>query len=282
MVGWFIDSHAHASTLGLGYGEVVRRFRAAGGRLIVLVQLPPSSYGYSTDLDGVGRSLNIHTNACAEVKKELGGVLCFVGIHPATVDRLVRSSRGADLVYHELLASYMKVIENLLREGLADGLGEFGRPHYSSPPESFVVNELLLVESMKLAKDYDVPIHIHSENAGFITLESIKVFTNLTGLPRSRVLVHHVPPSQARLYTEAGFYVSVVGRTEVVKELGDSCSNVLVESDYLDDPKRPGAVTYPWSLGPEVMGAVKAGLLEEACAERILQVNPASFYGLPE
>jgi hypothetical protein len=30
------------------------------------------------------------------------------------------------------------------------------------------------------------------------------------------------------------------------------------------------------------MGAVKAGLLEEACAERILQVNPASFYGLPE
>ncbi len=280
MAGWFIDSHAHASTTGLGYREIVKRFKAAGGRLIVFVQLPPSSYGYSTDLEGVRKSLDTHIGICSEVRKELGGVLCLVGVHPATVDRLVRSSKNVDMVYRELLTSYMRALEDLLRKGLADGLGEFGRPHYPSPPESLVVNELLLVESMRLAKDYDVPIHIHSENSGFITLESIKTFTNLVGLPKDRVLVHHVPPSQAPLYAEAGFHVSVVGKAEVVKELRGLCRNVLVESDYLDDPKRPGAVMYPWDIGPEVMRVVEAGIMERECAEKILLENPASFYGV--
>lgn len=279
MAGWFIDSHAHASTTGLGYREIVKRFKAAGGKLIALVQLPPGSYGYSTDLEGVRKSLNTHITMCSEVKKELGGVLCLVGVHPATVDRLIRSSKNVNLLYQELLTSYMRVLEELLRNGLADGLGEFGRPHYPSLPESFVVNELLLVESMRLAKDYDVPIHIHSENSGSITLESIKIFTDFVKLPKDKVLVHHVPPSQTPLYVEAGFYVSVVGKAEVVGELKYSCKNVLVESDYLDDPKRPGAVMYPWDIGSEVMNAVEAGLLERECAEKILQENPTSFYG---
>lgn len=281
MQDWFIDSHSHASTVGLGYVEVVKRFKSSGGRLIALVQLNPGSYGLRDDLEGVMRSLELHVRLCNTVKRELGGVLCFGGLHPATVDRLVRAAQDASRLYRELEDRYMRKLELLLRDGLLDGLGEFGRPHYPVPPESWAVNELLLARGLAIAKDAGVRIHIHSENAGLVTLESVGLLVDSVGLRHERVLVHHAPPSHVPLYAGGGFYVSVVGRSQVVRELGDNCSNVVVESDYLDDPRRPGAVVYPWELRREVSRAVEEGRLSAACAERILQANPAAFYGAP-
>lgn len=281
MSDWFIDAHSHASTLGLGYDEVVKRFKSSGGRLIALVQLNPGGYGLHDDLEGVIRSLDLHVRSCGRVKRELGGVLCFGGLHPATVDRLVRNARDASRMYGELEEKYMKKLELLLREGILDGLGEFGRPHYPAPPESWAVNELLLAKSLTIAKDVGVRIHIHSENAGFVTFKSVRFLVDSIGLRHESVLMHHVPPSHASLYASDGFYVSVVGRSQVVRGLGNECSNVVIESDYLDDPRRPGAVVYPWDLRREVLRAVEEGALTSSCAEGILQTNPAVFYGMP-
>lgn len=280
MVDWFIDAHAHASTIGLGYEEVVRRFKSLGGKLIVLVQLNPGSYGLDEGLDGVMKSLDAHARLCSRVRREYGGVLCFGGLHPATVDRLVRAVRDVVGVYRELEEKYMKKLEDLLKNGLLDGLGEFGRPHYPSLPESWAINELLLVKSLTIAKDTGIRVHIHSENAGYITLKSIKLLVDSAGLPHENVLMHHVPPSHVQIYARDGFYVSVVGRSQVVRELGSECPNVLVESDYLDDPRRPGAVVYPWELKREVLRAVDEGWLSNNCAEKILQVNPVVYYGV--
>lgn len=281
MIEWFIDSHAHASPLGLGYDEVVRRFKLGGGRFIVLVQLTPGGYGFENDLEGVVKSLEAHVALCDKVKREHGGVLCFGGLHPAVADRLARSTRGVDSVYSEIERGYMKKLENLISEGLLDGLGEFGRPHYPSPPESWAINELLLVRSLETARDLDVPVHIHSENAGLITLRSLKLFVDKVGISREKILVHHVPPSQTSIYTREGFYVSIVGKFEVVKTIGSECLNVVIESDYLDDPRRPGAVAYPWDLKHEVLRAVDEGFITEECGEKILMLNPTAFYRVP-
>ncbi|MEM4876084.1 MAG: TatD family hydrolase [Sulfolobales archaeon] len=278
MIEWFIDAHAHASTLGLGYDEVVRRFRSSGGKLIVLVQLNPASYGLDESLDGVMKSLELHVKLCNEVKKKYGGTMCFSGLHPSTVDKLVRSNRGVERVYRELEENYMKKLELLLSNGLLDGLGEFGRPHYPSPPESWVVNELLLLKSFTVAKDTGTKIHIHSENAGLVTYKSIKLLVDSVGLPHENVLMHHVPPSQVEIYTRDGFYVSVVGKSQAVSGLSSECTNVLIESDYLDDPRRPGAVVYPWDIRREVLKAVNEGRLSSVCAEKVLQFNPAVYY----
>jgi len=278
LIEWFIDAHAHASTLGLGYEEVVRRFKSSGGRLVVLVQLNPASYGLDESLDGVMRSLEVHVRLCDRVRREYGGTLCFSGLHPATVDKLVRSARDTERVYRELEENYMKKLESLLVSGLLDGLGEFGRPHYPSPPESWAVNELLLVKSLTIAKDTGTKIHIHSENAGLVTYRSIRLLVDGVGLPHENVLMHHVPPSQVGIYIKDGFYVSVVGKSQVVRGLSSECTNVLIESDYLDDPRRPGAVVYPWDIRREVLSAVSEGWLSSVCAERVLQVNPMVFY----
>ncbi len=280
MVGWFVDAHAHASAVGLGYEDVVRRFRAAGGRLIVLVQLNPGSYGLSESLEGVARSLEAHVSLCNRVKREYGGVLCLGGLHPATVDKLLRASGNPVETYRRLESEYVGRLESLLREGLIDGLGEFGRPHFPTMPESWAANELLLLRALEVARDANAVVHVHSENAGLLTLESLRVFVERAGVSRERVLVHHAPPSHAHLYAEEGFYVSVVGKSRAVGELGSECSNVLVESDYLDDPRRPGAVMYPWDIEREVSRAVEDGLLTSKCAERVLRENPSVYYGI--
>lgn len=277
---WYVDSHAHASTAGLGYEVVVREFKKAGGRLIALVGLTPGSYGLEVSLDGVLKSIDVHLQLCSKVRKELGGVLCLAGVHPATVDRLARSSKSLDVLYVELVEGVMKYLERCLRDGLADGLGEFGRPHYPAIPESTALSEVLTAKAMELARDYSLPIHIHSENSGRVTSESLKILAKYAGLRVDRVLVHHVPPTQVATYTSEGFYVSVVGKYEVLSSLGSSCKNTLVESDYLDDPKRPGAVMYPWDIPREVSEAVSRGSLTPECAREVLQRSPARYYGV--
>jgi TatD-related deoxyribonuclease len=277
---WYVDSHAHASTVGLGYEAVVREFRRSGGRLIALVGLTPGSYGLETSLDGVLRSIDIHLRLCSKVRGELGGVLCLAGVHPATVDRLARSSRSLDSLYVDLVERVMKHLERYVREGLADGLGEFGRPHYPATPESIALSEVLTVKAMELARDYSLPIHIHSESSGRVTSESLKILARYAGLSLDRVLVHHVPPTQAPTYTSEGFYVSVVGRSEVLSNLASRCERVLVESDYLDDPRRPGAVMYPWDIPREVGEAVSRGALTPDCAREVLQRSPLRYYGV--
>ncbi|MEM4935730.1 MAG: TatD family hydrolase, partial [Sulfolobales archaeon] len=174
--------------------------------------------------------------------------------------------------------NYMKKLEFLLSNGLIDGLGEFGRPHYPSPPESWVVNELLLLKSLTVAKDTGAKVHIHSENAGLVTYKSIKLLVDGVGLPHENVLMHHTPPSQVEIYTRDGFYVSIVGKSQAVSRLSGECTNVLIESDYLDDPKRPGAVVYPWDIQREVLRAVNEGRLSSTCAEKVLQSNPTAYY----
>lgn len=277
---WYVDSHAHASTAGLGYETVVREFKKAGGKLIALVGLTPGSYGFETSVDGVLRSIDVHLQLCSRVRKELGGVLCLAGVHPATVDRLARSSRSLDSLYVDLVERVMKYLERSVRNGLADGLGEFGRPHYPATPESIALNEFITAKAMELARDYSLPIHIHSESSGRVTSESLKLLARYAGLSLDKVLVHHVPPKQASTYTSEGFYVSVVGRSEVLSNLGNRCERVLVESDYLDDPKRPGVVMYPWDIPREVSEAVSRGSLTPECAREVLQRSPLRYYGV--
>lgn len=276
------DAHAHVSPLGLGAKAVVKRFKDAGGWFIALVSLPPNHYGFSMGLEGIIKSFESHVIECSKAREESVRVACLAGVHPAYVDELVRvaGSHKTGKVL-EIIEKALKYLEKLKLEGKIDGLGEFGRPHYKTLPESVVVNEIVLMKVLEICRDTDSIIHLHTEQGGVATVASIDYLIKFAGVPKNKVVFHHVSTSLAKTVEEFGYVMTVLGREDLLTNMLETrITNVLVESDFIDDPKRPGAVMYPWDISREVEKLLSKREYSEIL-EKYLIDNVVSIYGVP-
>jgi len=267
------DCHTHTNPLkGLGMRIVAKKFRDVGGWFIGLVSLPPSHYGLDSTPEGYKKSYDLLIEEAAIAREAGLSVRTFIGIHPADVDKLV-IKLGTDRAL-SIVDNVLKIIEDYIKRGIVDGLGEFGRPHYKSVPESFSINEYLTLRALELARDYDVPIHLHLEQKGLATVRSISAIAKILGIGKTRVIVHHVDTKTALSCSEEGYPHTALARYELLKSILHSVSDVsktLVESDHIDDPKRPGVAMYPWEIANSVEKLCAEGL--EKSLHRILVDN---------
>ncbi len=285
------DGHSHASPKGLGGFEICKRFKRHGGWFIALVSLPPNHYGLEDDLNSLLRSFELHIRECARGREAGIKVACIAGIHPAYVDRVIKrvGPQGA----YEVIAKLTEVLEILrryLREGLIDGLGEFGRPHFKTLPESFVANEILMSKALSIAKDEDCVIHLHLEQAGELTVESIRLKTLSIGISPARVILHHSSLSMLPAASAIGLSTTITCRHEaLIKAFRSGLTEFMCESDYIDDPRRPGVVMYPWSIKEEILKATEeltplasAGSIDIGDAiNKVMIDNICKAYGVP-
>jgi len=282
MILKFADAHTHTNPVsGMGMKTVAKRFRDLGGWFLAIVSLPPSHYGLPPTLEGYRKSYEILLRECS-VAREFGlQVACIVGIHPADVEKLVTRtspSRYRDLI--ELYTRVLNVIEELLRNGAVQGLGEFGRPHYRANPEAFALNEFITIRALELAKDYNVPIHIHCEQSGDIAVKSLKVLAKLVGIDKRLVVIHHADTKTLISASRAGFSCTVLGRYELLKSLISQGVDpvFMIESDHIDDPRRPGVAAYPWEIVESQRRLLDEGLVNEDYLQRINVENIRRVY----
>ncbi len=259
------DSHTHTNPIqGLGMKEVAKKFKAVGGWFIALVSLPPSHYSMPPTLEGYSKSFEIVIKE-AKIVKELNiEVRKFIGIHPADVDKNI-ARLGIDKAL-EVVDSVMHLIENLIKNGVVDGLGEFGWPHYKALPEAFSANIYTTIRALELAHDYDVPIHLHLEQKGEVTIRAIYKLMESVGVKRERLIIHHVDTKTYASAVRRGFYATALGKVEllsrIIRNVHD-VSTLLVESDHIDDPKRPGVAMYPWEIRDCVNSLLSMGVNED-------------------
>jgi len=249
-----VDGHLHSSPKGLGGYAIATKFKDVGGVFMVLVSLPPNHYGLPGGLEGLIKSFDLHVRECKAASEAGVLVVCLAGIHPSYVDSLVKDLglHRIDEILH-IIENALKHLITLRREGLIQGFGEFGRPHYKTLPESLVLNELIMSKVFEIAKDTDSIVHLHLEQAGIATVKTVDAYLRSANLPKKRVIFHHASINVARYAEELGYYSTILGREELIaKALSLNLKNVLIESDYIDDPGRPGVVMYPWELVKEV------------------------------
>ncbi len=249
-----VDGHLHSSPKGLGGYAIATKFKEVGGVFMVLVSLPPNHYGLSEDLDSLIKSFKVHVRECNEASKVGIAVVCLAGIHPSYVDRLVKKlgPHRIEEVLH-IIREGLKHLITLRRENLIHGFGEFGRPHYKTIPESLILNEFVMSEVFEIARDTNSVVHLHLEQAGIATVKTVDAYVRLANLPKKHVVFHHASIDMAKQAEELGYYSTILGREELItKALNLNLSKILVESDYIDDPERPGIVMYPWDLVKEV------------------------------
>lgn len=276
----FSDAHLHSNPVkGLGAERIAKKFRKEGGWFISLVALPP--YHYNIVEPGVNsyrKVLEIVRREAAKAREQGLEVTVFVGLHPAEVDNLYKQGLKGEEVF-KLAEEVLKLVENAIREGLLNGVGEVGRPHYSTSPERTVLAEAIMMRALVLAKDYDVPVQLHLEQGGFPTAYTIRFLVDRIGIKPERVLLHHANFETATWADRFELYSTAPVKQYNDKYITHKLSRYMIESDFLDDPQRPGISAYPWDIPATVKNHLARGLITEEYAYKIMVDNVVKFFG---
>ena len=268
----FADGHSHTNPVkGLGIKNIAKRFKQVNGWFIALVSLPPHHYDLDETLEGYKKSFDILINECRVAREEGLRVACFAGIHPAEIDRMVSQNPKHSEKVIEFAEQVLNYIAKLVKDGLINGIGEIGRPHYKAAPESFVVSEIVLRRALEVARDLQCPVHLHLEQGGFVTAKSIADAISLLQLNREKVILHHVDVLTAVYAQSLGLLFTVPGKLPILSEVFKRLKPVyMIESDFIDDPKRPGVSSYPWQIVENQLKLLSEGMVSE---EYLYKIN---------
>jgi TatD-related deoxyribonuclease len=266
-----LDDHMHLDPArGRGL-EAVRDFRRLGGTHLLVVNKPSWHLGVEADAGEDFRAVFEETLETVARADEIldGEARAVLGIHPGLISRLV-DERGFDPdPAGELMRAGLDVAAEYVREGRALAL-KSGRPHYDVSEATWEASNETLRHALALGADLDCAVQLHTEASE--DLSEIAEWAEERGQPAERVVKHY---ASGRLQ---GPTPSVMSREEWLTEAADRGEPFLMETDFVDDPDRPGAV-----MGPKTVPRRVRWLLEDDREEavRIAHVEtPSQVYGL--
>jgi TatD-related deoxyribonuclease len=232
-----VDHHCHLSEAGAV--DAAHRFARAGGTHLFLATqqygpAPPASLEeYRAQFET--------TDAIARRVTESTGVSVYRVVAPYPVDLLRLAERIGLPEAQRVLESATELAGRWVEEGRAVALGEVGRPHFAVEEPISVASEAVFRRSLEVARDVGCPVVVHSEDLDPAGYQALAAFAARAGFPLGR-LVKHYARTFVPVGKRAGVVPSFLATRELVsKSMGDP-GPWFWETDYLDDPRRPGAV----------------------------------------
>jgi len=232
-----VDHHCHLSASGEGV-EAVRRFRKAGGTHLFLAtqqygpRVPASVEEYGGQFE--------QTEAIAKRAEELG-VTVYRVVAPYPIDLLTLSTTVGIPEAVRVQEGALDLAGKWVREQRAVALGEVGRPHFPVPPEVWEACESVFVYALGVARDVGCPAVVHSEDLDSAGFQGLADLAARVGFPVTKLVKHY-----ARTLVDArergGVVPSFLASRELARESLADPGPWFWETDFLDDPKRPGAV----------------------------------------
>lgn len=243
--GPIVDHHIHLDKSGQGI-EAAKAFKASGGTSILLVHKPKFS---SLPIDGEGyRAAYSSTLEMADhIRKKVDiGVGVILGPHPVAWDH--QADEIGVQAASEIHLEAVSIALDHVNERDAVGLGEVGRPHYAVSEERWEYANDLLIDVLKMAKEDDSAVQLHVEENGEETCRTIDAIRSKSGLDRKKTIRHYAPPNLSDTFRSKLPCTVSVGRgsiTQIIDSWNEGAAYWGMETDYLDDPRRPGAVLGP-------------------------------------
>ena len=255
--------------------EAAKAFKRTGGTHIFLVSKPSWTIGVTVNQPEDYHQVFRETVEMAEAVNKIG-VTAFpvLGVHPAAITKMY-GRVGLDRTI-ELMRSGLEIAAGYVEEGLAVGM-KSGRPHYEVEPDLWDASNEILVYAMELAKDADCPIQLHTETATVEGINELAGMARKAGLSPEKVVKHFSPPMIPE-FARCGIWPGVLAGKGMIEEALTQGSRFMMETDYIDDPQRPGAV-----LGARTIPRKTLALVEEWGEEvfwKIHKENPEKVYGV--
>jgi TatD-related deoxyribonuclease len=266
-----LDNHIHLDPdAGRGLDAVADFVHLGGTHLLVvnkpswhLGDVPESAadfdHAFAVTLDVVDRATGILPGRAWPV----------LGVHPGLVSRLVDDAGLAPAAAADLMCAGLDRAAEHVRRGDALAL-KSGRPHYEVSDAVWAASNEVMCHAFALGAELDCAVQLHTEATDDLT--EVAAWAEERGLPAHRVVKHY---AGGRLAGPTPSVMSDTDRLTVAAEAGEP---FLMETDFVDDPDRPGAV-----LGPKTVPRRVRWLLEDGyddAVERAHVRTPERVYGI--
>lgn len=270
------DNHFHLDPRGL-YLDAAKMFEKAGGTHLMLTHLPYDDLPLTSGEDYArAYARTVHT---AELVRRETKVTVFVAVGPYPVDLLrLDESLGLPAAV-EAMKRGMDLAAELVREGVATALGEIGRPHFRVASDLWAASNEVLRYGMASAKDVGCAVILHTEDPTPDIFSEFGGMADAAGLPREKVVKHHSPPLVLANEVQ-GCVPSVLAREDHLREALRKGGPFLMETDYIDDPRRPGAVLGPATVPRKTAKLRANAVLTDDDAAGIHERLPSKTYGI--
>jgi TatD-related deoxyribonuclease len=266
------DEHMHIDPRAKGL-KAVKEFQNAGGTHIFLVMKPSWTIGVNVSKAEDHIAVFEET---IDISRQINetGVTSFpvLGVHPAELTKLTENMELKKAV--EVMKGGLDIAAGYVESGQAVGL-KSGRPHYPVSKEVWDASNEIMEYAFTLAADLDCAIQLHTESVEEAELIDIAERAKRSGIKMHRVVKHYAPPL-VNVCEKLGIMPGVLAGKGAIEEALEQGSRFMLETDYIDDVDRPGAV-----LGPKTIPRKTLKLIEQYGEEpfwKIHKENPETVY----
>ncbi|MHB9286723.1 TatD family hydrolase [Halobacteriales archaeon Cl-PHB] len=268
--GPVLDNHLHLDPVNGRGAEAAAEFAEAGGTHLLVLNKPSwHLVGEVDDADGFRETFEITVDVTEEAADRLPGTAWPVlGVHPALISQLV--DRGYDPnEARDLMQAGLEVAAEFVADGPALAI-KSGRPHYDVDEAVWEASNEVMRYAFELGAETGCAVQLHTE--GGEDFSDVAEWAEERGLPSDRVVKHY---SGGRVEGPIPSVLADRDELETAAERGDP---FLMETDFIDDPDRPGAV-----LGPKTVPKRTRWMTEQGYEDALDVAHvdtPASVYGI--
>jgi TatD-related deoxyribonuclease len=266
-----LDNHLHLDPEhGRGL-DAVTDFARLGGTHLLVVNKPSWHLGPTpTEAAEFRPVFETTLDVVAAATDELRGrAWPVIGVHPGLVSRLVDDEGLAPEEARDLMCAGLDVAAEYVRDGRALAL-KSGRPHYEVSRAVWEASNDVLRHALALGADVDCAVQLHTEGTDDLT--EVAEWAEARGLDPRKVVKHYAGGELA------GVTPSVMSEKERLEVAAAGGEPFLMETDFVDDPDRPGAV-----LGPKTVPRRVRWLLDEGFERAVGLAHvetPGRVYGV--
>lgn len=203
----------------------------------------------------------------------------FVALGPYPVLLLGLAERHGLEVGVDIMKKGLEAAQNLVLEKEAVGIGEIGRPHFPVSSEIWEASNDILYYGMELAAEASCPVILHTESGTPQVMAELTAMADRAGLERNKVIKHYSSPL-VREDENYGLVPSILASRSAMREALSKGDRFLMETDFLDDPSRPGAVMNITTVPKRTKAFLASGQMDEAVAWRVHKDLPEKTYGV--
>jgi TatD-related deoxyribonuclease len=262
------DDHIHLDPVNGRGIDAARDFRRAGGTHLFLVNKPAGLSGTPPRIPQDYIPVFDATLQIACGCRDIGLVVFpILGVHPAELSRLAETMPLPEAV--SLMKAGLDLAAGYIREGTAFAL-KSGRPHYEVSPPHWEASNDVLRHALTLGARCGCAVQIHAESGPCTDVVDI---ARSAGMDPRRVVKHYGSP-------ETPLMPSLIANNPGIPELCRTGRNFMMESDFMDELSRPGAVTGPKSVPRFTQRLLAEGSITEEDVSRIHTETPAKVYGV--
>lgn len=273
-----LDAHIHLDPYGSPV-EAVNHFRKAGGTHLLIIHKP---YHHLKELsvEDHRRSFDTTVEMCELANRNGVKAWCVVGPYPGNLPHLAKEV--GDQKAEEIHLQSLEIAFEMFDEGLTVGVGEIGRIHYQADEKYQRSCDRILETAMSEASGRGCPVILHTESPrdNPNLFKHIAKMADATNLQRKKVVKHYSGWEAADPDVGMGLSVSMQARRNNIENALYRGLDFLLETDYIDDKKRPNVVMPPDTVPKKIGWAYRKDILTEDFHHRLMIEVPMEVLGI--